>query len=400
MTLVVINGFVWATFGAAAFVSAMFLFNLLFFRRAPIITVCTANSAAPEPLISEADRDDSAICVSVLIPARNEALRIGSLLDSVLRSEGVTCEICVLDDESQDGTDAIVQGYSAQFPDVRLIRGTPVPSGWSGKQFACWQLAQQATFPELVFLDADVSLSRDALARAVRHRRGTNSDLLSGFPHQQVVTPGEQLLIPLIHLILLCFLPFGLMRWTRMIGAAAGCGQFFLTTKRAYQVSGGHSSIRQSLHDGIMLPRAYRTAGLKTDLFDAADAATCRMYTSFQDTLSGLLKNAGEGFARMPLLPIMTLLMLMAFVFPVILLVALTAGWISSHLFVPVIASCILSWLPRVICCLKFDQAWLGCLLNPASIILFLTIQWTALIRKRLGRGVQWRQRSYEIAAS
>ena len=81
---------------------------------------------------------------------------------------------------------------------------------------------------------------------------------MSGFPHQRVGTIGEQLLIPLIHLILLCFLPFGLMRWTRMTGAAAGCGQFFITTKHAYELSGGHSAIRQSLHDGIMLPRAYR----------------------------------------------------------------------------------------------------------------------------------------------
>ncbi len=190
--------------------------NLLFFRKAK-----AAEGLNP--------RDCSAAIhnVSVLIPARNEAQRIGGLLDSVLASEGVQCDVCVLDDESHDGTDAIVRSYSQQHPNVRLLKGVPVPAGWSGKQFACYQLAQQALCDELVFLDADVTLAKDALFRAVTQRRSTGADLLSGFPRQKVVSIGEQLLIPLIHVILLCFLPFALMRWTRMVGPRRVVGSSF-----------------------------------------------------------------------------------------------------------------------------------------------------------------------------
>ncbi len=375
---------VWATFSASAFVSVMFLVNLLFFRKAAHVNGASA----------------SEVKVSVLIPARNEALRIGRLLDSVLSSQGIDCEICVLDDESHDGTDAIVQGYASNHPCVRLLRGGAKPSGWSGKQWACFQLAQQAQHDELVFLDADVTLSSDAILRAITRRRRCRADLLSGFPHQRVVTLGEQLLIPLIQLILLCFLPFGLMRWTRMTGASAGCGQFFLTTKAAYQSTGGHGSIRQSLHDGVMLPRSYRLSGLRTDVFDASDMASCRMYTSFAETWSGLMKNATEGFAKMPLLPVMTVLMLLAFVLPVVCATGFLTGLIGPHLVAPVVCSCFMSYLPRFLCCWKFDRAWRGCLLNPVSIILFLIIQWSALISKSRGKGVEWRQRSYEIAPS
>lgn len=413
MTSIAASIFIWSSFGASAFVSVMFLVNLLFFRKATrrVGPATIASSGPPDDSVIDKNvtaggpalrwsHPTNAINISVLIPARNEAMRIGPLLDSVLANEGVTCEICVLDDESQDGTDAIVEVYSRRHTNVRLLKGVPVPDGWSGKQFACYQLAQQAKFDELVFLDADVALSKDGLLRAVSQRRRINADLLSGFPRQRVITIGEQLLIPLIHLILLCFLPFGLMRWTRMIGAAAGCGQFFLTTKQAYGLSGGHSSIRKSLHDGIMLPRAYRMSGLKTDLFDAADLAQCRMYTSFEETWSGLLKNAGEGFAKMPLLPVMTILMLLAFVCPVICAAALSLGLVTSVFFQIVVAACLLSYLPRVLCCLMFDRAWLACLLNPVSILLFLVIQWTAWIRKTRGKGVQWRQRSYKVAPS
>ena len=398
--------FVWSSLGASAFVSVMFLVNLLFFRKAtiPISRNALGSGSTRQPdasALRQSDSNDQGnVCVSVLIPARNEALRIGPLLDSVLASEGVSCDLCVLDDESQDGTDAIVEAYSKKHPNVRLLKGTPVPAGWSGKQFACYQLTQQAKYEELVFLDADVALTKDALRRAIMQRQRTRADLLSGFPRQRVITIGEQLLIPLIHVILLCFLPFALMRWTRMTGAAAGCGQFFLTTKQAYEQSGGHGAIRQSLHDGIMLPRAYRMAGLRTDLFDASDVAHCRMYTSFPETWSGLMKNANEGFAKMPLLPVMTVLMLLAFVAPLLSAVALSMNLISEDFAIPIIAAFLLSYLPRVLCCLKFDRAWLACVLNPVSIVLFLIIQWIALIRKSQGKGVKWRQRSYEMATS
>jgi len=382
---------IWSSLAASSFVAAMFLINLLFFRKTKSLG----------GLLSEGHNTASVTCeVSVLVPARNEALRIGPLLDSVLESQGVRCEICVLDDESQDGTAAIVQDYSQRHSNVRLLKGASIPAGWSGKQFACYQLAQQATHEEMIFLDADVHLSKNALLRAVDQRRRSEVDLLSGFPRQRVVSMGEQLLIPLIHLILLCFLPFVLMRWTRMVGAAAGCGQFFLTTKQAYERSGGHRSIKQSLHDGIMLPRAYRKSGLKTDLCDASDLATCRMYTSFEETWSGLLKNASEGFAKMPLLPVVTLLMLFAFVCPVLCLAGLAAGLIEATWLPMVLWSCAMSYLPRILCCLKFDRAWVACLFSPISILLFLVIQWTALIRKSRGRGVQWRQRDYAVVPS
>jgi len=413
--------FVWASLGTSAFVTVMFMINMLFFRKAIGGTGRIAEDNATAGSAGRAGHADFGLraefvnqletnlqgtqpperpSVSVLIPARNEALRIGPLLDSVLASHGVQCDVCVLDDESQDGTDTIVQTYAKRHANVRLLYGAPIPTGWSGKQFACYQLAQQAKYEEIVFLDADVCLSRDAILRAVAQRRRTEVDLLSGFPRQRVVTKGEQMLIPLIHVILLCFLPFALMRWTRMIGAAAGCGQFFLTTKRAYELSGGHGSIRQSLHDGIMLPRAYRQTGLNTDLFDASDLASCRMYTSFEESWLGLLKNASEGFARMPLLPVITLLMLLAFVCPALCLAAVCMGLIHEDFFLVVLAACTLSYLPRALCCYKFDQAWLACLLNPVSILLFLIIQWTALFRKLRGQGVQWRQRSYAMVPS
>ena len=58
----------------------------------------------------------------------------------------------------------------------------------------------------------------------------------------------------------------------------------------AYFRVGGHSSIRATLHDGINLPRAFRRAGFKTDLFDATGIAGCRMYHTAGEVWKGLLR--------------------------------------------------------------------------------------------------------------
>lgn len=149
-----------------------------------------------------------------------------------------------------------------------------------------------------------------------------------------------------------------------------------------------------------MLPRLYRRAGLKTDIFDAADLATCRMYQSLSETWQGLLKNATEGFARWPALPMITLVMVAAFVIPSVLVIALGLGLLPADLTHPVAIALFSGYLPRVICCLRYDRAWLGALLHPVATVLFLVIQWTAWVDQKRGRTVRWRQRSYETPSS
>src|SRR4051794_23185480 len=254
--------------------------------------------------------------VSVLIPARDEERAIEAAVASALASRGVSLEVIVLDDHSRDATAAIVAGLSAVDARVRLIEGPPLPPGWCGKQHACAMLARSARAPLLVFLDADVRLEPDGLARLVAFLDRSGADLVSGIPRQVTRTLAERLLIPLIHFVLLGFLPLDRARRRQATGYAAGCGQLFLARRAAYEAMGGHATIRTTLHDGINLPRAFRASGLRTDLCDATDVASCRMYQGARQVWNGLAKNAVEALASPALIGPATVLLLLGQVLP------------------------------------------------------------------------------------
>jgi hypothetical protein len=320
--------------------------------------------------------------ISVLIPARDEQDNIAAAAACVLASQGVTLELCVLDDGSTDDTAAILAGMAD--PRLRVLQGGNLPPGWSGKQHACARLAEHATHELLVFVDADVRLAPDALCRMAGFMQRNDVGLASGFPRQVTIGFAEILLLPLIHLLLLGYLPIARMQRDPSPSLGAGCGQLFIARRDAYRRAGGHAAIRASLHDGITLPRAFRTAGFMTGLFDATDFATCRMYHTAAGVWQGLTKNATEGMAKPVALPIWTVLLAGGHVLPFLLLPSPVA-W----------AACGCAWGLRAILAWRFGQSWLSVALHPLGVGVLLVLQWNALLRQSIGVKASWRGRTY-----
>jgi hypothetical protein len=243
-------------------------------------------------------------------------------------------------------------------------------------------------------MDADVRLSWDAIPRLLKESHKSQIDLLSGFPKQVTRTWSEKLMIPLMHFILLGYLPIDRMRTSPGAEFAAGCGQLFLARRTAYMACEGHKAISGSRHDGLKLPRHFRKHGLKTDIFDASDMASCRMYHNAREVVVGLLKNATEGIANPRTILIFTLLLAGAAVLPALSLsVAIwkaSSGWLIAELSV---ATCV-SYLPRLLATQRFDQSWLGAVLHPIGVLVFLLIQWCALLAELCGFRVRWRGRT------
>jgi hypothetical protein len=333
--------------------------------------------------------------VSVLVPARNEEQVLDGFIRNILASRGVQLELVVLDDASTDSTAQRVSQWSDRDPRVRLVHGKKLPQGWCGKQHACYQLAESARFDTLLFLDADVTVQPDAIARSVAFLNRSKVDLGSGFPHQETPTVAGWLLLPLIHFILLGYLPLSRSRLSNDPSLAAGCGQLFVTTRSAYDKAGGHAAIKSSLHDGIMLPRAFRKAGLQTDIFDARTIASCRMYETNRDVLQGITKNATEGIGAPRTIVPFTILLGGGVVAPALLLICILSGISQSWIVITAIfPGLILSYFPRLITLNRFKQSAGSVFFHPLAVGIFLAVQWFALGRRLLGIKTSWKGRS------
>lgn len=335
--------------------------------------------------------------VSVLIPARNEELVIRQAVESALRSSGINLEVIVLDDNSDDRTSEIVRSMSVTDSRVRLESAPSLPPGWCGKQFACSVLATLAKHDIFCFIDSDVRLQPDGVARMVYFLQNSKAGLVSGFPRQEVETFFEKLLLPLMHFLLLSFLPFDFMRHFTNPSLGAGCGQIFVADSKSYFQAGGHASIRASRHDGIALPKAFRRAGILTDLCDATPVAECHMYHNAGEVFSGLLKNANEGIAAPVRIFVFSFLLGVGHILPFLLFFFINSKNSNAHwLYDLASIACVLSLSPRVLAALRYQQPLFEALLHPFAIFVFLGLQWYARFRDLVGTPAVWKGRRYQ----
>ncbi len=348
------------------------------------------------PALAEVAASTREVRVAVCIPARNERENIEACVRSVLASREVDVRAYVYDDESTDGTGEIVARLAAEDSRVVIVPRRALPAGWNGKQHACFRMAEHGlaydpTLEWFLFTDADVRLEADAVARALGFAQRADAALVSTVPREITGSIGEMLLVPLIHFVLMGYLPFGRMRSTQDPAASAACGQFILVSRAAYRASGGHEGFRDSMHDGVKFPRAVRRAGLRTDLYDGTESVSCRMYRGFMQTWRGFAKNAYEGLGSLGLLLFITLWHVVGHIVPwvVLLWIVLRPGdnraeTLSAGVLAVLAIGCALVY--RTLLCLRFRQSWLNVPLHPVSIMALGAVQWWSLWLDRTGR--------------
>ena len=213
----------------------------------------------------------------------------------------------------------------------------------------------------------------------------------------RTIFPGRfWLLLPLIHFVLLGFLPLPGEHWSRRSEFAAGCGQFLMVRREAYFASKGHSAIRTTMHDGLLLPQLLRRKGFRTSVYDLSKDAVCRMYRGADEVWQGLAKNATEGMASPRRIPVFTVLLLFGQVLPAV--VAVWALALQDTVAVTLSTLALeLGYAVRLVSAWRYGQSWRGAALHPLGVVVLLAVQWYALVGKLRHRPAVWKQRSYEV---
>jgi Glycosyl transferase family 2 len=235
--------------------------------------------------------------VSILIPARDEATRIGACLASALdQVSAPDLEILVLDDGSSDGTADVARTAAGGDLRVRVLPSDPLPDGWLGKPHALDQLARAATGSVLLFVDADVVLAPHAVAATVQLLRAASLDLVSPYPRQIAETWSERLAQPLLQWSWLTLLPLGAAEPSPRRSLSAANGQLLAVDTEMYRRVGGHRVVRREVLDDIALVRAVKAAGGRGGVVDGTALATCRMYENWPQLRDGYTKSLADAF--------------------------------------------------------------------------------------------------------
>lgn len=250
-----------------------------------------------EPDLAKAPRASGRL-LSIIIPARNEAGTIETVVASVLATTYEPFELIVVDDRSNDDTVRIVARLAAADPRVRLVRGRELESGWFGKPWACVQGYRAARGELLCFTDADTRHEPTLLEHAVGTLEEQNAALVTVMPFQRTVTFWERTIMPQIWALLgFRYHPAAVNRATRARDVIAN-GQFILVRRDAYEAVGTHAAVKHEVAEDLAIAQAFVRHGHRIRLAFAESLMETRMYTGLRDIVEGWSKNIYLGGRR------------------------------------------------------------------------------------------------------
>jgi chlorobactene glucosyltransferase len=254
----------------------IFLANLLLNLKN--LRVPDSRAAVPRP----------APLISVLVPARDEEDNIEACLESLLGQDYPNFEVLVLDDNSEDNTAAIVSRMAVRDSRLRLIRGSPLPTDWAGKPFACYQLAREASGSWLLFVDADTTHAPHMLRGVLAMAEEAGASLLSGFPRQLADTLPLKIVMPLMYFVILGWLPLWWLRRSVRPRPSLAIGQFLLFPAAEYWRIGGHKAVQSRIVEDVWLGIEMSRRGGRHVVVDLSSVVSCQMYASISAAWSGL----------------------------------------------------------------------------------------------------------------
>lgn len=330
--------------------------------------------------------------ITVLIPARNEAEVIAETLQS-LKTQDQSLKVILINDQSDDDTSDIAR--QAGLKNLNIVKGKPLPEGWSGKLWALEQGRKLVDTDIILLLDADITLVPGTLANLLQKLISEQLDLVSLMAFLRMKSFWEIFLMPAFIYFFKLLYPFQLSNassdkpLSRYVAAAAG-GCILLRRDMLEQI-GGFQALKNCLIDDCMLARKIKTNGGRTWIGLTHSAKSHRQYNSLKTIWNMVARTAYTQLHYSPaLLLICTITMLIVFLSPVIFLfnpdltirvIALLTLLVMVTTYVP-----ILSFYGR-------HPAW-GIAL-PLIGMLYLLMTWTSALRHISGSGSVWKQRQY-----
>lgn len=223
--------------------------------------------------------------VSIILPTRNDADRIGACLATLMNSNHGDFEVIVVDCGSMDGTLEIVEAIASRSRHtLELVRSGPVPDGRPWRAWACLHGCREATGELLLITEPGTLHGSSLLTRATSALETERADLLTVQPRLTMEGFWERLVMPHIWLLLTARFPSARMvNRSRSPRNAFAHHQFMLFERASYEAFGGHAVVREGDVEDLRLPQTVMRAGQRLFRVHGEEHLETRLLRSFAD---------------------------------------------------------------------------------------------------------------------
>ena len=271
----------WAALGATS--SLVFLYGVVMLvRRCPQLAEVDAKDPSSWPTLS------------VVVPARDEALTIDPAVASLLAQDFPNLQVVLVDDRSSDATGTVIDRLAAKDSRVAAVHVRELPDGWLGKVHALQRGVERASGDFILFTDADIHFAPGVLRRAIAWSEAERLDHLAVLA--EVTSPSLW--------VAACVAAssrglIGLARpWEATdprSAKAIGTGAFNLVRRSAFERTPGFEWLRLEVADDIGLGLMMKRWGGRPGLLIGRGQVRHETYPTIADAVRGLEKN---GFAQ------------------------------------------------------------------------------------------------------
>jgi hypothetical protein len=228
--------------------------------------------------------------VSIIVPACDEERTIERTLRALRALQYPALEIVAVDDRSTDRTGELMRSAAADDERIVVERIDELPDGWLGKVHAMDRGTKRARGQWLLYMDADVELTPDALARTVAFAFARELDLLSGYPRLRnagfFVDAAVDSFMPIAAL--------GGKQWAVSdpdSDAYGAFGAFMLVRRAAFERTEGWEWLRLEVADDMGLGLLMKKNGMRCALAQLHSCAAITWYSSVGEMSRLMQKN-------------------------------------------------------------------------------------------------------------
>ena len=235
------------------------------------------------PVPPAARNDAGAGRVSVVVPARNEGMRIAPCLAGLRAQDDVMREAIIVDGASTDDTRALIDAAHAADRRIGWIAEPPRPPGMVGRPWAIAAGCRRATGEWILVVDADVAPRAGMVGGALAAATAQGLDAVSFAPRIVAPSVGARMLQP--SFVTTLVYRFGAAGTeTTAAERAVANGQCLLLRRETLERHGGYERAASSFCDDVRIVRHLAASGARVGFLDGTRLFDVSMYRDAAET--------------------------------------------------------------------------------------------------------------------